>query len=76
MRTAELADAQLAGSPALRGFDAALARVLGPAGTTAETRQFSVTRAPEAVATDPATGRRRVARMDPVPVVSPGGSPG
>ncbi|ROS23871.1 hypothetical protein [Cellulomonas sp. PhB150] len=76
VRTAELADAQLAGSPALRGFDAALAGVLGPAGTTAETRQFAVTRAPDAVVTDPATGRRRVPRLDPAPGVSPGGSPG
>ncbi|WP_029291936.1 alpha/beta hydrolase [Cellulomonas sp. HZM] len=44
VRTAELADEALAGSPAMRGFDAELARVLGPPGTTATTQQFSVTR--------------------------------
>ncbi|WP_138067684.1 hypothetical protein [Cellulomonas rhizosphaerae] len=76
VRTAELADSRLAGSPALRGFDAELARVLGPPGTTAQTRQFSVTRAPDAVATDPTTGRRRVPRLDPAPEVRSGGSPG
>ena len=70
VRTAELTDAQLAGSPALRGFDAELARVLGPAGTTQETQQFSVTRDPDVVRTDPATGLPRVPR------ISAGGSPG
>jgi hypothetical protein len=60
VRTAELTDVELAGSPALRGFDAELARVLGPEGTTAETWQFAVTRDPAVVATDPATGQRRV----------------
>ncbi|MEN0128260.1 MAG: hypothetical protein AAGC49_02380 [Brevundimonas sp.] len=71
VRTAELADAELAGSPALRGFDAELARVLGPPGTTAQTWQFSVTRDPAVVAVDPATGRRRVPVARPADVSGP-----
>ena len=59
VRTAELAQDQLAGSPALRDFDAALADVLGPDGTTATTTQYSVTRNAQTVRTDPATGLPR-----------------
>jgi hypothetical protein len=67
VRTAELADEQLAGSPALRGFDQALAAVLGPPGTTQETQQFSVTRAPDLVANDPVTGLPRAPQARPAP---------
>lgn len=59
VRTAELAQDQLAGSPAMRDFDAALADVLGPDGTTATTSQYSVTRNAQMVRTDPATGLPR-----------------
>ncbi|MDM7830009.1 hypothetical protein [Cellulomonas edaphi] len=63
VRTAELADAALAGSPALRRFDAELARVLGPPGTTQRTWQLAVTRSPALVRTDPGTGLPRTPQL-------------
>ena len=45
----------LAGSPALKPFDDAVASVLGPSGTTAVTQQFQATRDPAVVAITPPT---------------------
>jgi hypothetical protein len=61
--TADEADTELAGSPAMRGYDDAQAQVLGPPGTTAETLQFQATRDPALVATDPLTGLPRPPRL-------------
>ncbi|NUU19277.1 hypothetical protein HP550_18665 [Cellulomonas humilata] len=53
VETADVADRELAGSPGLRAFDAAVADVLGPPGTTGVTRQFQATRDPALVAAQP-----------------------
>ncbi|MDM7854916.1 hypothetical protein [Cellulomonas alba] len=66
VRTARLADRDLAGSPAMRAYDEAQAQVLGPPGTTQTTLQFQATRDPALAATDPATGLPRPPRIEPV----------
>ncbi|WP_315098530.1 hypothetical protein [uncultured Cellulomonas sp.] len=53
VETADVGDRELAGSPGMRGFDAAVEEVLGPPGTTGVTRQFVSTRDPVLVATQP-----------------------
>jgi pimeloyl-ACP methyl ester carboxylesterase len=53
VETAVDAEKQLAGSPGMRAFDAAVRDVLGPDGTTAVTRQFQATRDPALVAAQP-----------------------
>ena len=53
VETADQADRELAGSPGMRAFDAAVRDVLGPPGTTAVTQQFQATRDPALVAAQP-----------------------
>ncbi|KRD43704.1 hypothetical protein ASE38_05680 [Cellulomonas sp. Root930] len=53
VETADVADRELAGSPGMRAFDAAVADVLGPPGTTGVTRQFQATRDPVLVSAQP-----------------------
>lgn len=53
VETADVADRELAGSPGMRSFDAAVRDVLGPPGTTGITRQFQATRDPALVSAQP-----------------------
>jgi hypothetical protein len=53
VETADVADRELAGTPGMRAFDAAVGDVLGPPGTTGVTRQFQATRDPVLVAAQP-----------------------
>jgi hypothetical protein len=64
VRTARLADARLAGSPGMRGYDDAQAEVLGAPGTTQTTMQFRATREPGVL--DPATGLPLAPRIEPM----------
>lgn len=53
VETADVADRELAGSPGMRSFDAAVRDVLGPPGTAGVTRQFQATRDPVLVSAQP-----------------------